>query len=245
MKLLIKLASIFLISILAWAVPVSAYKETSVINGGTIVGKVVFNGRVPKRTIMPTRDKSVCGGMRKEPKILVGPDKGVEEGIVYLKKVKAGKPWSKESATVPVLNQEKCRFSPTVQVIRSGKIAIVNSDPVLHNTHGYLCKSKGKKCARTVFNLALPNQGQRIEKSMKRAGTVKVDCDAHGWMLGWMQVVDNPYYAITDADGKFSIPDVPPGKYTLVAFQGYTGAIEIPIVVKAKEQLEITAELKI
>ncbi len=233
-----------LLLVLGWAIPVSAYKETSVSNGGTISGKVVFNGRVPKRTIIPTRDKSICGGMRKEPKILVGPDKGVEEGIVYLKKVKKGKPWTEESSKVPVLNQEKCRFSPTVQIIRKGKIAIVNSDPVLHNTHGYLCKKLGKQCKRTVFNLALPNQGQRIEKNMKRPGTVKVDCDAHGWMLGWMQVVDNPYYALTDADGKFSITQVPPGKYTLVAFQGYTGGIEIPIVVKAKEKLEITAELK-
>lgn len=238
------LSSLLFLCVLVWAMPVSAYKETSVSNGGTISGKVVFNGRVPKRTIMPTRDKSVCGGMRKEPKILVGPDKGVEEGIVYLKKVKKGKPWSKESATVPVLNQEKCRFSPTVQIIRAGKIAIVNSDPVLHNTHGYLCKKLGKQCKRTVFNLALPNQGQRIEKSMKRAGTVKVDCDAHGWMLGWMQVVDNPYYALTDADGKFSISQVPPGKYTLVAFQGYTGSVEVPIVVKANGQLDVAVELK-
>ena len=244
MKFIAQIASLFLICFLVWVLPVSAYKETSVSNGGIISGKVVFNGRVPKRTIIPTRDKSVCGGMRKEPKILVGPDKGVAEGVVYLKKVKKGKPWPKESLEVPVLNQEKCRFSPRVQVMRKGKIAIVNSDPVLHNTHGYLCKKMGKQCKRTVFNLALPNQGQRIEKTMKRPGTVKVDCDAHGWMLGWMQVVDNPYYAITGADGNFSIPQVPPGKYTLVAFQGYTGGIEIPIVVKANQELKITAELK-
>jgi hypothetical protein len=92
------LSSLLFLCVLGWAMPVSAYKETSVSNGGTISGKVVFNGRVPKRTIIPTRDKSVCGGMRKEPKILVGPDKGVEEGIVYLKKVKKGKPWPKELA---------------------------------------------------------------------------------------------------------------------------------------------------
>ena len=98
MKLFARLASLLFLCVLGWAMPVSAYKETSVSNGGTISGKVVFNGRVPKRTIIPTRDKSVCGGMRKEPKILVGPDKGVEEGIVYLKKVKKGKPWTKESA---------------------------------------------------------------------------------------------------------------------------------------------------
>ena len=88
------------------------------------------------------------------------------------------------------------------------------------------------------------NQPRSSRFHSKRPGTVKVDCDAHGWMLGWMQVVDNPYYALTDADGKFSITQVPPGKYSLVAFQGYTGGIEIPIVVKAKEKLEITAELK-
>ena len=244
MKLIARFASLLIsCCVLGWAVPVSAYKEVTVSNGGTIEGKVVFNGRVPKRTIIPTKDKSVCGGMRKEPKILVGPNKGVQEGIVYLKKVKKGKPWSKQEAD-PVLDQKGCRFVPSVQIIRKGKFAIVNSDPVLHNTHGYLCRKLGKQCKRTAFNVALPNQGQRIEKNLKRAGTVKVDCDAHGWMLGWMQVVDNPYYAITGEDGTFSMTEVPPGKYTLVAFQGYTGGIEIPLTVKANERVNVEAQLK-
>jgi uncharacterized protein (DUF2141 family) len=52
---------------------------------------------------------------------------------------------------------------------------------------------------------------------------VRVDCDAHGWMEGWIYVVDNPYYAITGSDGKFSITDVPPGDYTLIAIQSLTG----------------------
>ena len=101
----------------------------------------------------------------------------------------------------------------------AGMLDVVNTDPVLHNTHGYYGK-------RTAFNLALPNQGQRIPTELKRAGEVRVDCDAHGWMEGWVYVVDNPYYAITGADGKFSITDVPPGNYTLVAVQPYTGPIE-------------------
>lgn len=223
--------------------PVYAYKEVSISNGATIVGKMVFNGRVPKRTIIPTKDKSVCGGMRKEPKILVGKNKGVQEGIVYLKKVKQGKEWP-ALESVPVLDQKNCRFVPSVQIIRRGEFEILNSDPVLHNTHGYLCKKLGKKCKRTAFNVALPNQGQTIKKKLKRAGTVKVDCDAHGWMLGWIQVVDNPYYAITGDDGSFSMTDVPPGKYTLVAFQGYTGGVEIPLTVKAGQRLEVEAQLK-
>ncbi len=234
---------LFLYFMLINLMPAYAYKEVSVSDGGIITGKVVFKGRVPKRTIIPTKDKSVCGGMRKEPKILVGKNKGVQEGIVYLKKVKQGKAWpAQESA--PVLDQKNCRFSPNVQIIRKGDLEILNSDPVLHNTHGYLCKKLGKQCKRTVFNLALPNQGQTIKKKLKRAGTVKVDCDAHGWMLGWIQVVDNPYYAITGEDGTFTLTDVPPGKYTLVAFQGYTGGVEIPLTVKAGQRLEVEAQLK-
>ena len=63
-------------------------------------------------------------------------------------------------------------------------------------------------------------------------------------MLGWIQVVDNPYYAITGDDGTFTLTDVPPGKYTLVAFQGHTGGVEIPLTVKANQRLEVEAELK-
>ena len=70
---------------------------------------------------------------------------------------------------------------------------------MLHNTHGYYGK-------RTAFNLALPNEGQRIPTELPRAGAVRVDCDAHGWMEGWIYVVDNPYYAVTGADGKFPSP---------------------------------------
>ena len=77
MKLIYKFIYVLLIySLLGLYVPVYAYKVKSVTDGGTITGKVVFKGRVPKRTIIPTRDKSVCGGMRKEPKILVGKNKG-------------------------------------------------------------------------------------------------------------------------------------------------------------------------
>ena len=80
----------------------------------------------------------------------------------------------------------------------------------------------------TVFNVALPNKGQRIERPLKKAGLVRVECDAHGWMLAWIYVAENPYYAVTSKDGRFTITDVPPGSYTLVAWQEYTGADRDP-----------------
>jgi hypothetical protein len=124
-----------------------------------------------------------------------------------------------------------------VQVIPAGSdLEIVNSDPVLHNTHGFLDKL-------TVFNLAMPNQDQRIKKPLKRPGIVRVECDAHGWMLGWVYVADNPYYAITGKDGSFILKDVPPGTYTLVAWQEYAGVVERPVTVKPKEVVNVSIDL--
>src|SRR5712692_2973422 len=106
------------------------------------------------------------------------------------------------------------------------------------------CTPRGYYDKRTAFNMALPNRDQRIPAELKRAGAVRVDCDAHGWMEGWVYVVDNPYYAITGADGAFTIPDVPPGTYTLVAIQPFTGPIEQPVTVMAGKPMSLTIELK-
>jgi hypothetical protein len=220
----------------AVAVPALAYEGGPVGGGGTIAGKVVFNGAVPTRKIIPNKDVEVCGGIREEPLIEVGPDKAVQNAVVYLADVAKGKAWPATSKP-PELDNLKCRFVPDVQVIRAGPLVVINSDPVLHNTHGYYGK-------RTAFNMALPNQGQRIPTELTRAAPVKVDCDAHGWMEGWIYVVDNPYYAITGADGTFSIADVPAGTYKLVAIQSLTGPVEQSVTVAAGKPTNLTIELK-
>jgi hypothetical protein len=217
-------------------VPAQAYEESAVVDGGTIEGKVLFRGSVPTRKIIPNKDVDVCGGVREEPLVHVGSGQGVQGAVVYLVEVARGKAWQAASKP-PDINNEKCRFVPEVQVIRSGRLDVVNSDPVLHNTHGYYGK-------RTAFNLALPNQGQRIPVELPRPGTVRVDCDAHGWMEAWIYVADNPYYALTGPDGSFTITDVPPGNYTLVAFQPFTGPVQQPVAVAARKPTSLLIELK-
>jgi len=215
-----------------------AYEVTPVTDGGTIRGKVVYQGPAPpKKRVIPTKDREVCGSEPREvDQILLNPDKSVQEAVVHLKKVEKGKAWDKAPKPPEIVNQ-KCDFQPHVQVIPPGDIEIVNADPVLHNTHGFLGKI-------TVFNVALPNQGQRISKPLKRLGLVRVECDAHGWMLAWIHVAENPYYAVTGKDGTFTIKDVPPGSYTLAAWQEFTGEVEVPVTVKAKEVVSAPIELK-
>ncbi|MCB1614450.1 MAG: hypothetical protein KDI30_00405, partial [Pseudomonadales bacterium] len=156
--------------------------------------------------------------------------------VVFLKDVASGKAWPEITLKTPVLDQEHCKFKTNVQVARQGDIDIVNSDPVLHNTHGYYGK-------RTAFNVALPEKGVTVTKVLKRPGTVRVDCDAHGWMLAWVQVVDNPYFAQTEADGMFSITDIPPGDYTLVVWQEELGTTEMPVTVTAQGSTELSIDL--
>lgn len=213
-----------------------AYTEAAVSGGGSITGKIVFNGAVPTKKIIPTKDTEVCGGPREDALIQVGPDKGVQYAVVQLVDVATGKAWP-AAAKPPELDQVKCVFAPNIQVIRPGKLDIINSDPVLHNTHGYYGK-------RTAFNLALPNKDQRIPVELTRPGLVRVDCDAHGWMEGWIYVVDNPYYAVTGADGRFAIADVPPGQYKLIATQPFAKPVEQSVTVAAGKPVDLTIELK-
>ena len=213
------------------------YEEMQVTNGGMIKGKVIFTGTVPIRKIIPTKDMEVCGSIRDEPQVLLGPDSGVMSAIVYLKEVPRGKRWDKPKKT-PVLNNHNCTFEPHVQVMPAGMdLSIHNSDPVLHNTHGFLIKA-------TVFNVAMPKQGMSVERPIRKPGIIRVECDAHGWMLAWIYAADNPYYAMTGKDGTFTINDVPPGEYTMVVWQEYTGSKEMPVTVKAKETLTIPVEIK-
>ncbi len=213
-----------------------AYDVAPVSGGGRIEGKVSFLGNVPIKKVIPTKDREVCGGARDEPQIRVGADKGVQDAVVYLKGVAKGKAWGAADKT-PVLDQEKCVFKPAVQVVRAGKIDILNSDPVLHNTHGFYGQ-------RTAFNLALPDKGMKITSDLPRPGLVRVECDAHGWMLAHVYVADSPYYTMTGADGSFSITDVPPGTYTLVASQYYAGDTEVSVTVKSGEATKLAIEMK-
>ena len=224
--------------LLGVAVSARAYEAVSVTDGGSVKGKVVFNGTIPpKRKIVPTKDREVCGsGVREVDQILIGGDKSVQEAIVYLKAVEKGKAWPKLAKT-PEIDNVKCDFQPHVMAMPVGDIVVVNTDPVLHNTKSFIERVP-------IFNLALPNQGQRITRPIKKSGIMRVECDAHGWMLGWVYVADNPYYAITTKDGSFTIGDIPPGSYTLVAWQEYTGPTETPITVKAKEAATVNVELK-
>src|SRR5574337_1507236 len=151
-----------------------SFQETQVTGGGAVTGKVTFRGSPPPmKMIIPTKDQEVCGGIREEPYVILSEDQGVQDAMVFLKEVQTGKPWGQPAKT-PDLTNLKCNFVPHVQVVPVGSdLEIISADPVLHATHGFLGK-------RTVFSVTLPNKGDRVARPLKKAGLVRVECDAHG-----------------------------------------------------------------
>jgi plastocyanin len=223
-----------------WA---ASYQEAKVADGGAVEGKVVYRGAVPApRKIIPTQDQQVCGGPRDDPRIILGKDNTVQGAIVYLRQVEKGKPFEKLKEP-PVIDNVKCKFEPELQAVPVGSEVIIrNSDPVLHNTHGYLLSDSRR--GRTVFNVALPQKSQTVKTTLKLPGVVDVACDVHWWMQAWILIAENPYYDDTDKSGTFTIKDIPPGKYTLVTFHPHTGIRETPVTVEAKKTTNVNIELK-
>jgi len=197
----------------------AAYKETTVSNGGTITGTVNFAGKdTPPKVYKITKDNNVCGTGSREIDYVRVVDGKLMDTVVYLTKVKQGKAFPAD-LTKGEIDQKGCEFKPFLQVIKNNsKIKAVNQDPILHNIHTYEIIGRTKK---TVFNVSQPEPNTVIKTiKLKRGTGMKVECDAHDFMHGFVFVAKNPYFAKVAADGSYSIDNVPPGKYTIKVWHG-------------------------
>jgi hypothetical protein len=190
----------------ALAAPTAAYEVVTVPEAGALAGVVRFAGTPPRLEPLPVnKNRDVCGDSKESEALVLGPDRGVRGTVILLEGVTRGK----KPAGEVVLDNARCVFVSHVTAVMVGeRTRVKNSDPILHNTHGFLGKP-------TVFNLALPNRDQMIEitKRLTRPGIIRVVCDAHPHMTAWMIVHDSPYYAVTDERGTFRIDGIPAGSY--------------------------------
>jgi Polysaccharide lyase family 4, domain II len=216
------------------------YTVVSVSNGGTIQGVVKLAGTAP--TIAPievTKNQDYCGDSIPNPVYVVGKDGGLQNVEVYLKDVTSGKALPTEPVAISLVNSH-CMFKPRVQAATVGQqITISSEDPVLHNTH-----PQNSVTNATIYNIALPFKGFSVTKPLPATPQlIKVKCDAHEWMHAWIWEFDHPYFATTGDDGKFTIKDVPPGTYTLVAWQEAAGEKSMQVTVAAGKT--VTADIQL
>ncbi|HUB01860.1 MAG TPA: hypothetical protein VL983_04215 [Terriglobales bacterium] len=215
----------------ALAVPVCAaqsdYHVITVLDGGTIRGTVKWQGALPHLTPSEiNKDLQICDPLgekhRDLERLVVSPNGGVANTVVYLKNVTEGK-----AMDLPLerrfLNQKNCRYEPHILLVPlDAKLTMRSSDPILHTVH---------MSGSEDYNLPFTTQGQEISRPMTREGMVDLRCNAgHVWMNGELVVASNPYYAVTDAEGNFELTDVPAGRYEIQAWhEGWRVVGEVPM----------------
>ncbi|MCP4383103.1 MAG: hypothetical protein GY798_17055, partial [Hyphomicrobiales bacterium] len=193
------------------------YEEVDVTNGGTVKGKVTFEGALPDdaiERILITKNADVCGEGEREV-VWVDVEEGALRGVfVFIDEIKQGKEWPKPELGEYVVNQKGCRFRPWAQVVRPGPIIIRNSDAgVLHNINAreLIGVEKGRVVKKTLFNFGQPEPGDISDKiKPRRSPYIGINCEAHNFMFGFIMAPSHPYAVVVGDDGSFSIDNLPP-----------------------------------
>lgn len=202
-----------------------AYEEIPVTNGGRIVGNVKFAGIVPSpRQLEISKDQEVCGKTRKfDQSLVVGNAKGLQNVVVYLRDIHAGK---KFPAKKSILDQRECIYDPHIVVVPVGQpLFILNDDGILHSLRTHSIRNP-------AFNKAQSKFKKEVQEVFSFPEIIKLTCDVHSWMSGWIVVSEHPYYAVSGKDGFFELTGVPEGKYELVFWHEVLGEERVVVVVK-------------
>ena len=183
----------------------------------------------------------------------------VRNVVVLLEGVTEGKPFS---LSVPRVEARDCRFLPFTTVVRSGHgIEVVNMDPVMHDIQAY--ETSTAMGTRVLFNSPLSfnrrhhrgdlhathdhRPGESLVRQFqlsKKRRTFVMQCGFHAYMQSWAIAVDNPYYVLTDENGRFSLEDVPPGTYDLRAWHpGIKQVVKQQVTIEPGENLTVDFQL--
>jgi plastocyanin len=209
-------------------------------NAATVAGVVKFEGAAPKMPALQMAADPYCASQHQAPEpdeeVVVGPAGELANVIVYVK----NGPATPVPAQPAVLDQLGCKYVPHVTAVQAGQqIQIKNSDSTLHNVHAM-------PAVNSQFNEGQPVQGMVSTKKFDKVETTpfRIKCDVHGWMKSYMAVLPNSYHSVSQGNGSFSIGNLPPGNYTVVAWHEKYGAQEQQVTVAAKEQKQVTFTFK-
>lgn len=213
------------------------YEGVAVSNAGTISGVVKYAGAPPKPARLEvSKDLDVCG---KHPlydqSLEVARDGGIRNAVVTITNISKGEPFKPANVK---FDQVGCEYVPHVAVFPAGStVEIINSDGILHSIHT-------ESSINPVIDMAQPGFKKTITVTIAKPEAIKVNCDAHNWMVGWWYVTANPYYAITSAGGRYQIKNIPPGTYTLQVWQEKLGTMTQKVTVKAGQSVTADFTLK-
>ena len=207
----------------------AAYALSQPAWAASVKGAVAFTGTAPAGKPVNMAADPTCAAQHKTPQmseeVVVNSNNTLKNVFVYVKTGLEGKTFPVPAEPVS-FDQSGCHYVPHVVGVMVGQpFQIINSDSTLHNVHSLSKESK-------QFNLGMPIKGMKIKKTFEKPEIMaKVKCDVHPWMNAYIGVLSHPFYAVSGEDGSFEIKDLPPGTYTLEAWQETLGTKTAEITV--------------
>ncbi len=196
---------------------------------GTVTGVVLFHGTPPPRVKIDMSMDPACAlaaGENLSEQVIVNSGH-IANAFVY---IKSGLPASSAPAGTPPVrvDQKGCRFLPHVAAVQQGgSVEFTNSDPTMHNIHTMAVNAGNDN----VDVSQGPNGAPQTRRFNGPETMLPIRCNNHPWMEAFVNVAPNPYFAVTGADGSFTITNLPSGTYTLAAVQEKLGEQDTQITV--------------
>lgn len=219
-------------------VPADAIPAGTVLGKATIKGRVVYAGPpVTPQKISMASDATCRHKHDGEPlkeDLVVGTDGGLMYAFVQVSSGQPSRPFAPPADAV-TLDQRGCTYVPHVVGVQVGQpVLIVNSDATLHNVHTVSQANK-------PFNFGMSVEGQKATRFFAEPEVmVKAKCDVHPWMASYIGVVANPWFAVTDASGRFTLNSLPAGEYVIEVWHETLGVSKQSVTLGDGEQKEIS-----
>ena len=205
---------------------------------GSVTGAVKFEGTPPKARTINMASVPSCNSQHTSPAttedVVLGDQGALQNVVVYLKGDFSQ--YSFPRAATPVkIDQKGCLYTPHVAALMTGEtLQVTNSDLATHNVNA-MAKSN------RPWNESEPPGAATINQQFTREEVaIRVKCNVHPWMKLYVAVLRHPYFQVTGKDGSFALKNVPPGKYTLVAWHELYGTREQEITINAKQEQSVS-----
>jgi len=187
-----------------------AAPAAAVENPATLIGEVLFTGTAPQGDPIDMSEEPTCAEKHDDPPVsdeVVVNDGRLKNVFVYVRDGLTGT--HAVAGEQVVIDQDGCVYSPHVAGVQTGQeLVFRNSDGLLHNI-------KAQPTNNRPFNISQPTNMTSNQTFNQPEVMVPVQCDVHGWMNMYIGVTNHPYFAVSAADGTFTIANVPPGTYTI------------------------------
>jgi hypothetical protein len=213
-------------------------------SAATITGRVLLDGTAPPSEVIRLDGDPKCvelaaGEERRTEHVVLGADNAVQNVFVYVKDGLPPRLYPVPTTPV-VLDQQKCRYVPRVLGVQVGQqLTVRNSDPLLHNV-------RAEGAINEPFDVGTPVAGMEVKRFFAtREVMVPVKCNVHAWMNAYIGVLEHPFFAVTDGSGRFTLPPLPPGTYTIEIWHERLGTETQQITVAAKDTKDMTFSFKV